>query len=116
MQLKWIKCQGDVWGNLNTVNLAHPHFESLSGVYVIWHGGSNPATVRVGQGDIKARLTDHRNDPAVQKYVEQTLYVTWASVPKASRDGVEVFLADKLMPTVRDNFPKTSPIEVNLPW
>lgn len=116
MQLNWIKCQGGVWGNLNTVNLNHSHFESMSGVYVIWHGGDIPATVRVGQGDIKARLTAHRSDSEVQRYVDQTLYVTWASVPASSRDGVERFLASKLKPLVGKRFPDEENIPVNLPW
>ena len=116
MELKWIKCQGDVWGKLNTVNLAHSYFDSMSGVYVIWHAGSNPATVRVGQGNIRERLTAHRSDPDVQKYVEQTLYVTWASVPETLRGGVEAFLAESLGPIVGKRFPETTPIEVNLPW
>ncbi|MDD5326821.1 MAG: hypothetical protein PHY02_03290 [Phycisphaerae bacterium] len=116
MQLNWIKCQGDVWGNLNTVNLAHAHFDSMSGVYVIWHGGGTPRTVRVGQGNIRDRLTAHRSDPDVQKYVGQTLYVTWASVPEASRDGVEAYLADILKPLEGQRFPNSTPIAVNLPW
>jgi hypothetical protein len=33
---------------------------------VIWPGGSTPATVRVGQGIIKDRIADHRNNPEVQ--------------------------------------------------
>ena len=116
MELKWIKCQGDVWGKLNTIRLDHAHFDSMSGVYVIWHGGSTPATVRVGQGFIKDRIAVHRKDPAVQAYAELTLYVTWASVPETSRDGVEAYLANTLLPKVGQRFPNSPGIEVNLPW
>ncbi len=116
MQLNWIKCQGEVWCKLNSVNLDHAHFDNMEGVYIIWHAGENAATVRVGQGIIKDRLTEHRADPEIQKYNYLTLYVTWASVLKENRDGVEAYLANKLSPLIGERFPNTSTIEVNLPW
>jgi len=116
MNLNWIKCQGDVWGPLNTVSLSHSHFDSMDGVYIIWHGGSNPKTVRVGQGNIRKRLEAHRTDPDVQAYAHLGLYVTWASVPEDSRNGIEAYLAQKLKPIVGERFPDTAPISVNLPW
>ncbi len=118
MNLNWIKCQGDVWGPLNTVSLSHSHFDSMDGVYIIWHGSSNPKTVRVGQGNIRSRLESHRKDPDVQAYAHLGLYVTWASVPEGSRDGVEVYLAQQLNPIVGERFPDATPIpvNVNLPW
>ncbi len=116
MQLSWIKCKGDVWCNLNSVNLSHSHFDYMSGVYVIWHGGSNAATVRVGQGFIRDRLPEHRSDSEVQDFATLGLYVTWASVPESSRDGVEAYLAQVLKPKVGSRFPSVSPITVNLPW
>ena len=88
----------------------------MEGVYIIWHAGQNPATVRVGQGVIRDRLAEHREDDEVQAYKERALYVTWASVSAQYWDGVEVYLGEKLMPLVGERFPKTKPIEVNLPW
>lgn len=116
MNLSWTKCQGEVWCKLSTVNLSHEHFNSIHGVYIIWHGGTNAATVRVGQGFIRDRLAEHRIDKQVQAYVKHTLYVTWASVPSASLDGVESFLANRLQPLVGDRFPNATLIDVNLPW
>ena len=115
MDLNWIKCQGDVWCQLNTVNLNHEHFVSISGVYIIWHGGSNAATVRLGQGYIKDRLAAHRIDSDIQAYNHLELYVTWASVSKGSREGVEAYLAQRLQPKI-GQYPNAVPIEVNLPW
>ena len=114
--LDWIKCQGNVWCNLNTVNLNHPHFNNMEGVYIIWHGGTNPSTVRIGQGVIRDRLAVHRTDPDIQVLSHLDLYVTWASVPPPSMDGVEVFLANSLNPIVGFVFPSAQPIPVNLPW
>jgi len=116
MFVEWIKCQGDVWCKLNTVNLSHPHFDSLRGVYIIWHGGSDAATVKVGQGNIKERLQSHRNNPDIQKFESRTLYVTWAKVDELSMNGVEAFLGNKLSPLIPSIFPRVNEIEVNLPW
>ena len=116
MNLSWIKCHGDVWCKLGTVNLEHEHFDSMEGVYIIWHGGSNSSTVRVGKGNIRERLADHRTNPEIQAYAQHTLYVTWASVPSAQKNGVELFLAQRLSPLVGERSPNVSPIEVNLPW
>ncbi len=116
MNLDWIKCQGDVWCKLNTVNMDHSHFDSMHGVYIIWHGGEGAATVRVGQGYIKERLAEHRNDPKIQTYLHLGLYVTWASVSSDSRDGVEANLAQRLHPKVGERYPNVIPIPVNLPW
>jgi len=116
MQLMWIKCQGDVWCRLDTVNLEHQHFNNLHGVYIIWHSGANAATVYVGQGNIKERLLNHRTTPDIQQYNSFGLYVTWADVPQALLNGVEAYLAEKLRPKIGINYPKAVPIEVNFPW
>jgi len=116
MTINWNKCQGNVWCPLNSVNLDHNHFDTMEGVYIIWHGGNNAATVRVGQGFIRDRLREHRIDPAIQAYKDFTLYVTWASVSALQRDGVERYLGNVLNPKVGSRFPDVIPIEVNLPW
>jgi hypothetical protein len=88
----------------------------MDGVYVIWHGGQTPKTVYVGQGVIRDRLTAHRTDARIQAYSTLTLYVTWAAVDASSRNGAEVYLANRLAPIVGENYPNVAPIEVNLPW
>jgi hypothetical protein len=115
MQVEWIKCQNNDWCKLSTVNLAHEHFNDMEGVYIIWHGGSGPNVVRLGQGVIKDRLQAHRNDEDVQAYSHLGLNVTWASVAKRSRDGVEAYLDKELKPKVGERAPNVTPIPVNLP-
>lgn len=85
------------------------------GVYVIWQGQIWSKYLRVGQGEIKVRLTDHRNDPAITKNESFGLYVTWASVPQDKLDGVEAYLGKTLNPEIGERFPKVPPIQVNLP-
>jgi len=114
--LTWNKCQGNAWCPFLTVNLQHPHFQNLGGVYIIWHGGQAPATVYVGQGNIAERLGQHRSDPRILQYSSWGLFVTWASVMPTLRDGIEAFLADKLHPKVGEAHPQAGPITVNLPW
>lgn len=111
-QLSWQKCQGNVWAPLATVDLSHAHFNNMEGVYIIW-SGKDGSIVRIGQGIVKDRLSAHRNDPAITAH--HPLYVTWASVAKNYRDGVERYLANSLRPKVGDAFPNATPIPVTLP-
>jgi hypothetical protein len=71
--------------------------------------------VRVGQGNIKERIAQHRNDPQILAFRQHRLFVTWAAVPDKDRDGVEAFLAAYCNPLVGERFPQRYPITVNLP-
>lgn len=114
--LSWNKCEGDKWCPLLTVNLDHPHFNNFGGVYIIWSGGQTPATVYVGQGEIAARLKDHRKEQDILQHSHLGLFVTWAKVGQPNWDGVERFLADRLLPKEGTRHPNVTPIQVNLPW
>ena len=116
IRVEWVKCQGDKWCPLQTLDLGHSHFDGMEGVYVIWHGGTKPWTVYVGQGVIAGRLSAHRVDPDILKFKDLGLYATWARVPSQRRDGVEAFLHGQLQPKVGSRYPDVYPIEVNLPW
>lgn len=115
LQVNWITCnRGGSWCPLDTVELANI---TTSGVYVIWHAGSPSRVVRIGQGDVAARISAHRKDSAITKFSKQgSLFVTWAAVPAAQQDGVERYLADRWSPLVGDAFPDVTPIAVNDPW
>jgi len=114
--LIWNKCEGDAWCPFLTVNLQHPFFKNLEGVYIIWHGGQAPATVYVGAGNIAERLAAHRQDSRILQYSSLGLFVTWAAVIAPFRDGVERYLADKLLPKEGSAHPNVTPISTNLPW
>lgn len=116
MNLTWIKCEGDKWCPLLTVNLDHSHFSALEGIYVIWHGGQAPWTVYVGQGIVAERLRTHRGDQEILQYSHLGLFVTWARVDQPSRDGIERFLSESLRPRVGSRTPAVPPIQVNYPW
>jgi len=112
MQLAWQQCTGNVWGSLAYVDLSHSHFDNMEGIYIIWQG--NGPIIRVGQGNIRDRLSCHRNDPKITEY--PSLYVTWAPVQALYRNGVERYLANILRPVVGDAFPNVLPTPVSLPW
>ena len=114
LRLNWIKSTDNQWLSLN-FNLAS--CVTPLGVYVIWHGGPTPWTVRVGQGAIADRLGAHRGDRLITTHATKGgLWVTWAAVPAQHLDGVERYLADQLRPLVGDRHPAVVPIVVNLPW
>ena len=116
MRLNWIKCTEDRWCPFTRVNLSHPHFIGLEGVYVVWHSGNSPATVYVGQGKVAQRIQEHRSDNRILVYSHIGLFVTWSQVESAYRDGVERYLIDTLNPKVTQARPNVNPMPVNLPW
>ena len=116
MQLSWTKCQGGVWCKLNFVNLDHEHFNNRRGVYVIWHGGTEPQVVHIDRGNIKEGIDRNRSDPEIQQYDSLDLYVTWAAVAEAHLNGVVAYLVQTWPPKVRRNHPSDEPIPVNAPW
>jgi hypothetical protein len=116
MQLKWNKCSGSVWCSLNTVNIDHAHFNMMYGVYVIWHGGSRPATVLVGNGFVREGIRRERQDSRVQAFAGRGLFVTWAYVPEESREGVGRYLTSVLSPLVPSPPSPSAPVQVNTPW
>ncbi|MEA3312114.1 MAG: hypothetical protein U9Q76_07850 [candidate division WOR-3 bacterium] len=126
MNLQWIKCgfpnKPEYWCQLLFFNIDHENLDNFEGVYVIWHGGEEPIRqriVRVGQGKIRERLKEHKEDEEILAFKPKGLYVTWAAVDGRSRDGVERYLGDTLNPKTpkKDKrFPDATPIRVNLPW
>jgi len=111
MKLTWQKCLGNKWCSLLRLNLSHDHFDGLAGVYIIWQDGG--LIIRVGQGEIRGRISKHRSDKQITAY--NNLLVTWARVSSWERGGVERFLAEKLNPVIGSKFPDVLPIPVNLP-
>ena len=87
LRLSWGKCNEDKWCPLNTVDLDSPVLKQ-SGSSVIWHGGTKPRTVYVGQGKFDDPLRSHQQDARIQAYKAHGLYVTWA--PVGSQSGMEL--------------------------
>ena len=111
-QVKWIKSPSGTWHQLRTVDLSDV---MAAGVFIIWRSGHSPAVIRVGQGEIKARLEALRTDRAVLAHSrDETLFVTWATVPVSHRSGIERYLVNRYKPLVGGAVPEVVPIAVNL--
>jgi hypothetical protein len=116
LSVSWGRCSGDTWCSFAKVDLSHQAF-GAGGVYLIWHGGPKPRVVYVGQAAVfRDRLTEHRTDQRILAYSNSVLYVTWAPLRDPSRDGAEVYLANRYSPLVGDRHPDATPTAVNSPW
>lgn len=115
MDLHWIKSLDDSWLDFNRVNLTGVR---AFGVYIIWHGGSRPRVVRVGQGDIAAALLAHRENLQITRYEQDgPLMVTWAVVQDAhQRAGIEKHLVSRLSPLVAARLEHGPALEVRTPF
>ena len=90
--------------------------EDEIGVYIIWKPDDTGTAVRVGQGNIKDRLTRHKKDKKITRHaVDGALSVTWTILSTRYLDGVEKHLGDLLEPLEGPRFPDVPPISVNLP-
>jgi hypothetical protein len=114
MIIDWCKCVLQSRCRLNLINLNNEHFDNLIGVYVIWCGNDTNKIVSVGQGIIRDKLVEMQIDKKVQGYGPD-LFVTWATVPKASLEGVEAFLCSELIPLIHHTIKCNDLITVNLP-
>lgn len=119
--LIWRQCadarERPMWCSLEKLDTST--ITATQGVYVVWHGGEDPDTLRVGQAffdSIAASLERLRDDAALAAYRDLGLFVTWAEVTDAEAlDGIERYIADALAPLLGKR-PNAEPIEVNLPW
>ena len=116
LSLEWGKCTRGQWCPLRSLNLQHSVFAGLQGVYIIWHGGSNPRVVYVGKGAIAERLRAHRTSPEILQYALDGLFVTWSRVSPNLMDGVESYLVKALTPLENEQSPTAPPVAVTLPW
>jgi len=96
LQIAWVKSLNDKWLSLSELD-----FERINttGVYILWHGGDEPAVVRVGSGDIGTRLRDHYNNMLIRRYENRgPLMVTWAEVTSLTeRDGTSTAVLDRYL-------------------
>jgi hypothetical protein len=113
VNLNWTRAHGGAWCQLDKVELSGVQ---TTGVFVIWHGGARPRTLRLGYGSIAERIEQLRRDEGLLRYRQfGPIYVTWASVPTRIMDGVMRFLAGRLMPVWEDRVRMTPAIPANLP-
>ena len=118
MNVDWVKRKAGSWCQLKELDLDQEYFDDMEGVYIIWYEFDVPGNQAeyVGQGIIRDRLKDHCGSDWFPNYSDVILFVTWADVPEANRDGVERYLAEYYEPTIGQRYPCAKPIEVNIPF
>lgn len=89
------------------------------GVYIIWgfKVENQNEVIRVGQGNIKERLSEHRDNPEiVDGYEKYEIIATWAKIKQNYFDGVEKWMGETLRPRVCERLPVADMIIVDLPY
>ena len=117
MDVEWYKCAGNVWCELNKLDLSHRYVKNIKGVYIIWYEMQEIVVVRTGFGYIGDELEESRSGLEVQAFAKYKLKVSWTDIPKNSWQGVFNYLTEKLKPKLAsDEVDNTTPVEINLPW
>jgi hypothetical protein len=112
LEVKWRKCQGDIWCFFDFLKLEHTTFNSAKGVYIIWSGST---TVKIGTGVIKDELYKDRLDEQMKKFPNKK--VTWCVVSPENMEGIHRNLNARLRPQIKvQTTLSAESIEVNLPW
>lgn len=111
MHVNWIKCRpNNSWCGFYTVDLTTVP-KDTHGVYIIWNATGQ--TIRVGQGYIVTRISEHRRDYNITMHSPQ--FVTWATGLLFLEGRIEKYLANSLLPLAGLVYPDAVPLEVNLP-
>jgi hypothetical protein len=98
----WNMCEGGDWCRLFALDLTHPAFDNVVGVYVIFYLlDEGPRAVVIHHGPIRDAITIDKESEAILAY-EKThgLYVTWAKVSLEQCEGAALYLNDKLSPEI----------------
>jgi hypothetical protein len=86
---------------------------NASGILLIW-SGPQKLVVYVGEGGIAKNLKWARQFEPILRH--PNLFVSWATVPEDSQNGIRNYLSGRLHP-VHSERPSGAPqIAVNLPW
>ncbi len=111
LSVKWAKYKKQGWCKLNTLNL---ELVKSRGIYIIWKPQNKNNVIRIGQGNIASELQTLRNSAIIARFGDDLL-VTWASVQKQYRDGVERYLYEQYSPISVDRVATARLVQVNMP-
>lgn len=121
LNVYWVRnTQTNQWFDFLRLNLNAPYFVNKEGVYIIFYSSPSEARViRIGSGNLKERLEEHRKNPAILEYSRLgQLKVTWVVAdnnPLSHEQllGVEAYLARIYSPISGDRYPTVTEIPVN---
>jgi hypothetical protein len=119
LTLEWMIGVDDKWCLLDSLDLTNPHFDKITGVYIVWYGpnekGDEGRVVCVGQGVIRSKLENLREDPVLARYSCRHPMVTWAEVDAHHRENVEAYLIGVLNPLHGEHRHNVVQTIVNIP-
>ena len=116
LEVKWERTDQCYWHELMKINFSNPLYKRLHGVFIVWHGGSNPRVLFIGHGKIAKELEKVSFKREIKEFVQLGLYVTWAQFKPEHMKGVHRFLNDKLRPMLSMCKIEDHQIYVNLPF
>lgn len=115
-KLNWQKCPRNGWLDFLAFSLEGELAVGAEGIYMIWHGVENPAVVCVGQGNIKNELAARRQEQKILQHKDKGLFVSWAEVCSAYREGAQKYLMNLWQPKLSEAHFNLLPVKVNSPW
>ena len=116
LEVKWERTDQCYWHELMKLDFSEPSYNRLRGIFIIWHGGSEPRVIYIGQGNIAKVLEKLRLRREIENFESLGLYVTWAKFKPEQMNGVHRFLNDKLRPMLSMSKIEEHQIYVNLPF
>ncbi len=116
LEVKWERTDQCYWHELMKIDFSDSLYNRLHGVFIIWHGGSNPRVLYIGQGHIAKELEKLKSKREIKKFELLGLFVTWAKFKPEHMNGIHRFLNDKLRPTLSMCKIEDHQIYVNLPF
>jgi hypothetical protein len=114
--LDWKTLDSHNWTSFVDLDLQDSRLEGVTGIFFIWSRDlPYPQSIRIGQGNIRDRLIEMRNDPEVMAYQDKHPYVAWCSPPQSQIDGIITFMYQERPPLVPAPYPQAAPIVANTP-
>ena len=109
MQLAWRRGRDGAWYALESAVLPDP---PASGIVLIW--AESGEALYVGRGGIAKNIRWARQFEPIA--TRGNVFVSWATLPEDSQNGVWSYLVQTLRPVHREPATADPPIPVNLPW
>ncbi|NQV45513.1 MAG: hypothetical protein HQ501_11440 [Rhodospirillales bacterium] len=102
--IQWARNQSGRFHNLMFVDAVTESLKGLSGVYVIWKGGTKPQWLYVGATkDLAETLEAKIDDPEIESHHSQGgLSVTWALIKPEFQGGIVHYLTDIMKPRIEN--------------
>ncbi len=99
---KWVITAKGGFHQLMRMDPDELNLRYVGGVYVIWHGGTKPGWLFVGESPSIGRAIDQALDMEdITEYESMgRVYITWSTIQQDFRRGVLLYLAQRMKPLI----------------